>query len=161
MLLRPGAMVAVVTVTLTVAADALAADQTITARTSPDRWDTPNVTIDVGDTVTFTNAAGTHNVKFADGLFEMPLTGGRPALDVRSDVHRRRRLRLPLRGALEHDRHRDGASRPRPGPAATRRAGGPGRGDPPPGGPGPGPGDPTPGLTPLRVTFKAERRGPP
>ena len=146
-------MVAVVAVTLTVAADALAADQTITARTSPDRWDTPNVTIDVGDTVTFTNAAGTHNVKFADGLFEMPLT----AVDQRWTYARTFTVADDYGYLCEEHSSMTGTVtvRPAPGPGpGDPPPGGPGPGDPPPGGPGPGPGDPAPGLTPLRVTFK-------
>ena len=161
MLRPPGAMVAVVTVTLTVAADALAADQTIAARTSPDRWDTPNVTIDVGDTVTFTNAAGTHNVKFADGLFEMPLT----AVDQRWTYARTSPVADEYGYLCEEHSSMTGAVtvRPAPGPGpGDPPPGGPGPGDPPPGGPGPGPGsDPAPGLTPLRVAFKLERRDSP
>lgn len=150
MLLRLGATVAVAAVTLTAAADALAADQTITARSSPNRWDPADVTIDVGDTVTFTNASGTHNVNFDDGLFEMPLD----AVDQRWTYAR------PFTAAggfdyicEEHPLSMSGTVTVRAAPSPGGPPGGPPPGDDPPPG-GPGPGDPTPTLTPLTVTLK-------
>jgi plastocyanin len=50
---------------------ALAVDQTVTATPSNDFMEAA-VTVDVGDTVTWTNAGGLHNVKFDDGSFEQP-----------------------------------------------------------------------------------------
>jgi plastocyanin len=148
MLLRPGATVAVLAVTWTVAADALAADQTITARSSPNRWEPANVTIDVGDTVTFTNASGTHNVNFADGLFEMPLN----AVDARW-THART---FSADGSFdyiceEHPLSMSGTVTVRPAPTP-----GPPPGDPPPGNPppDPAPGDSPPPLTRVRVILK-------
>ena len=53
------------------AAPSLAADQTVTA--NPNNTFSPaTVTIDVGDTVTWNNGGGFHNVKFDDGSFEQP-----------------------------------------------------------------------------------------
>jgi plastocyanin len=53
------------------AVPASAADQSVTA--NPDNTFSPDhVTIDVGDTVTWTNGGGFHNVKFNDGSFEQP-----------------------------------------------------------------------------------------
>jgi plastocyanin len=53
------------------AAPSLAADQTVRA-TSSSTFSPATVTVNVGDTVTFTNDGGFHNVKFEDGKFEEP-----------------------------------------------------------------------------------------
>ena len=50
---------------------ARAVDQTVTATPSND-FVAADVTVDIGDTVTWTNAGGLHNVKFDDGSFEQP-----------------------------------------------------------------------------------------
>ena len=50
---------------------ARAADQTVTA-TSSNQFSPANVTVSPGETVTWTNAGGLHNVKFDDGSFEQP-----------------------------------------------------------------------------------------
>ncbi len=50
---------------------ASAADQSVTA-TPSDEFSPPAVEIDVGDTVTWNNGGGFHNVKFDDGSFEQP-----------------------------------------------------------------------------------------
>ena len=56
---------------LLLAAPAYAADQTV--RATPQNTFTPNsVTISPGDTVTWVNDGGIHNVKFDDGSFEQP-----------------------------------------------------------------------------------------
>ena len=53
------------------ASPSLAADQTV--RATPSNTFSPStVTVNVGDTVTFTNDGGFHNVKFEDGAFEEP-----------------------------------------------------------------------------------------
>jgi plastocyanin len=53
------------------AAPAGAADQSVTA--GPDFSFSPSeVTVDLGDTVTWNNGGGFHNVKFDDGSFEQP-----------------------------------------------------------------------------------------
>ena len=50
---------------------ALAADQSVTATPSNEFVDA-NAAVNVGDTVTWTNSGGFHNVKFDDGSFEQP-----------------------------------------------------------------------------------------
>jgi plastocyanin len=55
------------------AVPASAADQTVTAQPSS-QWSPDEVTIDQGDTVTWNNAGGIHNVEFDDGSFTEPPT---------------------------------------------------------------------------------------
>ena len=56
------------------AVPALAADQSVTA--TPSNQFTPrNATVNQGETVTWTNGGGLHNVKFDDGSFEQPASG--------------------------------------------------------------------------------------
>ena len=52
-------------------APASAADETVTAQPSQ-VWAPDEVTIDMGDTVTWRNAGGFHNVEFDDGSFRDP-----------------------------------------------------------------------------------------
>ena len=52
-------------------APSLAADQTVRA-TPSNTFSPATVTVNVGDTVTFANDGGVHNVKFEDGRFEEP-----------------------------------------------------------------------------------------
>ena len=54
-----------------VTAPAVAEDQSVRAQPN-NTWDRPNVTINVGEQVTWTNGGGFHNVKFDDGSFEQP-----------------------------------------------------------------------------------------
>jgi len=56
---------------LLMVAPASAADQTVTAQPST-QWAPDDVTIDMGDTVTWNNAGGVHNVTFNDGSFTQP-----------------------------------------------------------------------------------------
>jgi plastocyanin len=68
-------IVALATALALSAAPAQAADQTV--RATPQNTFTPNaVTVGVGDSVTWVNDGGFHNVKFDDGSFEQP---GEPA----------------------------------------------------------------------------------
>jgi plastocyanin len=53
------------------AVPASAADQTVTAEPST-QWSPDDVTIDMGDTVTWNNAGGVHNVEFDDGSYTEP-----------------------------------------------------------------------------------------
>jgi len=50
---------------------ATAADQTVTAQPSTE-WSPDDVTIDIGDTVTWNNGGGIHNVEFNDGSYTQP-----------------------------------------------------------------------------------------
>ena len=60
---------------------ARAADQTVTA-TPSDTFSPAAVTISQGDTVTWTNGGGNHNVRFDDGSFEEPASGSSSAWTV-------------------------------------------------------------------------------
>ena len=53
------------------AVPASAADQSVTATPSSE-WSPDDVTIDMGDTVTWNNGGGVHNVEFNDGSFTQP-----------------------------------------------------------------------------------------
>jgi len=53
---------ALVAAALSAASSAFAADHVVTARSGPFRFDPPELTIDAGDTVTFVNGGGFHNV---------------------------------------------------------------------------------------------------
>lgn len=55
------------------AVPASAADQSVSALPST-QWQPDDVTIDMGDTVTWHNEGGVHSVKFNDGSFEEPAT---------------------------------------------------------------------------------------
>ena len=55
-----------------IAMPASAADQTVTA--SNTQFSPSDVTIDIGDTVTWNNAGGIHNVEFDDGSYTQPPT---------------------------------------------------------------------------------------
>ena len=55
------------------AVPAVAADQSVTAGPSPE-FSPDDVTIDLGDTVTWNNAGGVHNVEFDDGSYTQPPT---------------------------------------------------------------------------------------
>ena len=58
-------------ISLLLAVPATAADQSVTATFSND-FEPAEVTVDVGDKVTWSNSGGFHNVKFDDGSFEQP-----------------------------------------------------------------------------------------
>jgi plastocyanin len=51
---------------------ALGANYDVAAKSSPNAFAPSSITITQGDTVTWSNTGGTHNVKFDDGSFEMP-----------------------------------------------------------------------------------------
>jgi plastocyanin len=72
MFLRPGLIAVVVAVATTVPSDALAANQTVSALSAPNRFFPPAVTVTQGEKVTWINVSGLHNVRFDDGLFEQP-----------------------------------------------------------------------------------------
>jgi plastocyanin len=74
MLLRAGITAAIVAVSLGTAGAALAANQTVTAKSAPNEFVSNDVTVNVNEMVTWTNAGGTHNVHFDDNSFVMPMT---------------------------------------------------------------------------------------
>jgi plastocyanin len=70
--MRPGSAFILLPATLTLAVvPAFAADQAVTA-TPSDEFTPANVAVNQGEKVTWTNAGGSHNVKFDDGSFEQP-----------------------------------------------------------------------------------------
>jgi plastocyanin len=148
MLLRLGVTAAVLAVTLTAAGGALAIDQTVTARPSPNRFDPAQVTINQGEKVTWTNAGGTHNVKFDDGLFEQPVPPTPPPWPVVERIFNSPGVFSYV--CAQHPMTMSGS-------VTVLAAGAPGAppgnppGTPPGGAP---PGDPTVSLPPLRVTLK-------
>jgi plastocyanin len=143
---------------------ALAADQTVQA-TSGDTFVQSDVTVNVGEKVTWTNTGGTHNVVFDDGMFTQPATPmlptGWPAVVSRSfpsagtftyycQLHRS----VGMTGVV----HVVAAGGPAPTP--------PGGTSPPSGGGSPGGGSPgggSPGgpakKTPFKVTLRTSRSG--
>jgi plastocyanin len=66
-------MVAVCAAVGAAATGAGAANQTIMALSGPNRFSATSVTINQGDTVTWQNGGGNHNVQFNDGTYEMPV----------------------------------------------------------------------------------------
>ena len=152
MLLRLGVTVAVLTVPLTVAGGALAADQTVVAQSSPNAFVPAQVTINAGEKVTWTNASGTHNVRFDDGLFDQPPD---PLSSWPMPVERR------FDAAGDYDYLCEEHASSMTGtvhvlPVAAPPGGSPPGPSPPGGSPpsDPGPGDPAPELPPLRITLK-------
>jgi plastocyanin len=73
LVLRGWALLVSLAVLLVSAGGASAADQTVTAQ-STNTFNPSTVTINPGDTVTWNNSGGTHNVVFTDGLFTMPIS---------------------------------------------------------------------------------------
>jgi plastocyanin len=72
MLLRLAGMVGVWLVFGAAATGVGAVNQTVMALSGPNRFSPANVTINQGETVTWQNGSGTHNVQFTDGSYEMP-----------------------------------------------------------------------------------------
>jgi plastocyanin len=161
MLLRPGVTLAVLAITLTVGGVALAANQSVTARSNPaDEFSPVNVTINQGETVTWTNGGGLHNVKFDDGSFEMPPAPSNSSWTVQ------RTFNTP--GSFHYV-----CVQHAPGMAGTvtviatgapESPGGSPPGGSPPGGSPPGASPPTEGPTPtlplLKVTLKVSDATP-
>jgi plastocyanin len=71
MFLRAGVFAAIVAVVVTVNGGALAANQSVTALGS-NQFSPADVTVNVGEMVTFSNGSGLHNVHFDDGSFDQP-----------------------------------------------------------------------------------------
>ncbi len=151
---RTGVVAGALAVAAGLAGGAQAADQTVTA-TSADTFVSSDVTVNVGDTVTWTNSGGNHNVKFDDGSFESPADvqppggAGWPVTRTFTGVGEFRyycELHGGPGGAGMAGIVRVVAAPPgpgQPGPAPQQ----PGTPNPPPGGPGSQP------LTPLKVSF--------
>jgi plastocyanin len=141
--LRAWALPASLVVLLACAGSASAADQTVTAQPSIN-FSPQTVTINSGDTVTWNNAGGLHNVVFADGLFTMP------AAPMTTPWMVQRTFTTPgnfayICGNPDHD----GMT----GTVTVTAAPPPPGGTPPPGG-SPGPGDPGQPKTELKLRLK-------
>jgi plastocyanin len=72
MLSRLAGMVGVWAVIGTAATGAGAQNQTVMALSGPNRFEQSSVTINQGETVTWHNGGGNHNVQFNDGTYQMP-----------------------------------------------------------------------------------------
>ena len=72
MLSRIAGMVGVWAVIGAAATGAGAANQTVMALSGPNRFSPSTVTINQGETVTWSNGGGNHNVQFNDGTYQMP-----------------------------------------------------------------------------------------
>ena len=94
-----------------------AADHTVSV--SSNVFTPKDLTITQGDTVTWTNTDGMHNVRFDDGSFDMPPDPVNRRWTVQRTFNTAGYVRLRLRAARRHrdDGHRDGA---RPGPDGRR-----------------------------------------
>ena len=73
MLSRLAGMVGVWAVIGAAATGAGAENQTVMALSGPNRFSAPTVTINQGETVTWQNGGGNHNVQFNDGSYQMPV----------------------------------------------------------------------------------------
>jgi plastocyanin len=78
MFLRAGVFLGVFAVALLANGGALAANQTVMALQGPNRFVQVDVTVNVGETVTWTNGGGSHNVVFDDGSFTEPASATGP-----------------------------------------------------------------------------------
>jgi plastocyanin len=78
MFLRAGVFSGVFAVALLANGGALAANQTVMALQGPNRFVQKDVTVSVGETVTWTNGGGSHNVVFDDGSFTEPASATGP-----------------------------------------------------------------------------------
>ena len=72
MFLRAGVTAAVLAVAVAITGPADAANQSVMALSSPNRFAPQDVTVNQGETVTWTNGGGLHNVQFDNGTYEMP-----------------------------------------------------------------------------------------
>jgi len=155
MLLRLGVIAVVMAVAATVAGDALAANQTVSALSGPNRFSPATVTVTQGEKVTWINMSGLHNVKFDDGLFEQPAAPALPPWTVERTFN--------ATGTFTYlcDEHNTTMF----GSVTVQPAGTPGPTPPPPGSPPlvsppsggqplPAPGPPVPPASPLKVTLK-------
>jgi hypothetical protein len=131
--------------------------------TSSNTFVSSDVTIDVGDTVTWTNTGGSHNVVFDDGLFTQPSAMAVPAASWPAGVSRT--FSAAGRFTYYCVAHRSigmtgvvnvvaPAEQP---PAGGGGGGSPGGGSPGGGSPG---GEPSPTRTPFKVTLRVSDATP-
>jgi plastocyanin len=155
---RLGFIAVVLAVVVTVAGGARAANQTVTALSGPNRFEPSTVMVDQGETVTWQNGSGTHNVQFNDGSYEMPPNPSSLGWTVSRTFNTSGTFTYLCR---QHGPSMSGTvvvqpvAPPPPGPPAPAPPGG----SPPPGSPPTGPGAPPP-LPLLSVTLKVSDATP-
>jgi plastocyanin len=165
---RLGFIVAVLAVVVTVASGARAANQTVTALSGPNRFSPQTVTINQGETVTWNNGSGTHNVQFNDGSYEMPADPSSSSWTVSRTFNTPGTFTYICR---QHGTSMSGSVTvlpappppppPPPGPPAPAPPGGnPPGGNPPGGNPPGGPGAPAPTKPLLSVSLKVSDATP-
>jgi len=156
---RLGFTAVVLAVVVTVAGGARAANQTVTALSGPNRFSPSTVTINQGETVTWNNGGGLHNVQFNDGTYEMPTNPSSSGWTVSRTFSTPGTFAYICR---QHGTSMSGTvivlpAAPPPGPPAPAPPGG----NPPPGTPPTGPGGPPPPQLPLlSVTLKVSDATP-
>jgi plastocyanin len=153
MRLRSLILIAVLTDAAIVGGTALAADQTVTA-TSSDAFTPASVTVNVGETVTWKNQGGDHNVKFDDGSFEQPANPNSSAWTVSRT--------FTYTGSFRYycEAHGGPGGAGMSGTVTVQSASGPPSGTPPGMSPSPIPGtSPAPMNVSLRLSDYTPRRG--
>jgi plastocyanin len=141
-------------VALAAAPAAGAADQTVSALPS-NMFSPAEVSIAQGETVTWNNVGGGHNVRFDDGSFEMPAQPSPTAWSVRRTFDQVGHFTYNCR---QHPAM-TGVVRVGTGPAPAPAPGPPGETPPPPGGTTPPPGSTEPPVRP-KVTFQVSDSEP-
>jgi plastocyanin len=161
MLSRVSVVLAVLVFVLGVVAGATAEDQTVMALSGPNRFASNDVTVEQGETVTWKNGGGTHNVQFNDGSYEQPAnpsssswTVSRTFNTVGDFSYICRQHGTAMSGIVHVVAAPPGGGPPEPAPGAG-------------GSPGSGPGGPAPGGEPgggqeakLKISFKASDTTP-
>ena len=157
MLSRLAGMVGVWVIVGAAATGAGAENQTVMALSGPNRFSATSVTINQGETVTWKNGGGNHNVQFNDGTYEMPANPSTSSWTVS------RTFNTPGTFTYVCRQHAPGmagsvivlpANPPPGGGPPEQGPGGGGNTDPGSGGPAPGgqgPGDKA--AAPLKVTL--------
>jgi plastocyanin len=157
---RLGLTAVVLAVVATAAGAAPAAAQTVSAQPS-DTFSPSDLTVTQGQSVTFRNGGGTHNVHFDDGSVDIPATADSTQWEFAHPFNTVGNFRYycEIHGAA-NGVGMSGIVRvvapPPPGPPAPAPPGG----NPPGGGPPTGPGNPAPPLPLLTVTLKVSDATP-
>jgi plastocyanin len=163
MLSRLVGLVGVWVVVLGAAAEALAADQTVSA-TSSDTFSPADVTVTQGEQVTFQNTGGLHNVHFDNGSVDYPASPSTSAWKTAVTLDQVGDFRFyceqhggPGGSGMSGIVH---VLAPPPGGGPPQQEPGGGSQNPGPGGPAPGGQQPGGGQPKLRVTLKASDATP-
>jgi plastocyanin len=171
MLLRLAGMVGVWAVVGAFATGAGAADQAVMALSGPNRFSPADVTITQGDTVTFSNGGGIHNVHFDDGSVDNPPSASSSSWSFPQTFNQVGDFRyycelhgdaggVGMSGIVHVVAPPSGPPPENPPPGGGPPAQDPGDGgSTDPGSGGPAPGGQSPGA-PLKVTLKASDTTP-